>query len=157
MTKEPTNTEILTFLRDNVATKEDLCALGERLDARIDSLESRIDSVESRMATKEDLHELESRMASKEDLHELESRMASKEDLRELESRMATKDDLKVLDHGLKNFTGDRLADLEGSLVARQRKHDNKMNKLLDVMEEHALLPKEDIARVRGVQVFSAH
>ena len=55
---------------ENLATKDDLTDLEERMTAR--------------MATKDDLADLESRMATKEDLADLESRMATKSEVEQL-------------------------------------------------------------------------
>ena len=69
---------------ENVATKDDLAGIEERMATK-DDLE--------RFATKEDLADLEKRMASKDDLADLEKRMASKEDLKAL----ATKNEVEQL------------------------------------------------------------
>jgi len=90
----------------NVATKDDIRALEERMATKEDvaAVREEVKRLEERMAAKEDVKALEARMATKDDLKALEARMATKEDLQRfatkedlkaLEARMATKDDLE--------------------------------------------------------------
>lgn len=67
--------EIVTFMRDRMATKEDLAELEGRMNTRMDG-------IEDRMATKEDLSELESRMATKDDIR------AVRADIKGLDDRL---------------------------------------------------------------------
>ena len=60
-------TEIVIYLKDNMATKDDVIAL-----------EARVSTIENNMATKDDLRALEARMATKDDLKAQETRMVSK-------------------------------------------------------------------------------
>ncbi|HEU5226237.1 MAG TPA: hypothetical protein VFU49_00390 [Ktedonobacteraceae bacterium] len=92
----------LDRLEANMASKEDLASLGDRLKGDMASLESR-------MASKEDLASLEDRI--KGDMASLESRMASKEDLASLEGRL--KGDMVSLEDRLR---GD-MASLEGRIL----------------------------------------
>ena len=67
--KDVTNEELLEFLKDNVATKEDLKAL-----------EVRMESVESKMATKEDLEQLATKAELQEGLDNLETKLSKRLD-----------------------------------------------------------------------------
>ncbi|HLC69661.1 MAG TPA: hypothetical protein VJH75_01290 [Patescibacteria group bacterium] len=49
--------EMVSFIKDNGPTKEDLQAAEKRLDGRIDKVEARLTRVESQMVTKEYLDE----------------------------------------------------------------------------------------------------
>jgi hypothetical protein len=46
--------DMLTHVVKHMATKDDLAAVGTRLDRRIDKLDAKIDSVESKLAAKID-------------------------------------------------------------------------------------------------------
>jgi len=79
----------------NVATKDDIRALEERMATKEDvaAVREEVKRLEERMATKEDVKALEARMATKEDLE----RFATKEDIRRLENKMATKEQVESL------------------------------------------------------------
>lgn len=53
-----------------------------------------------------------------------------------------------------KDFLSNKLADLEGVVVTRQRKQDNKTNRILEALEKFDVLPKEEIEQIRAIHVF---
>lgn len=69
------------------------------------------------------------------------------------------RDDVEHLKHTVinlpnKSYLDDKLADLEGSVVASLRKEDNKLNRLVESLEKFKVLPKEELDLVRNIQVF---
>lgn len=71
-----------------------------------------------------------------------------------IEKRMATKEDLRVLEQKIIDHVDDRVADLEGTLVTRERKADQKVNLIIDILERHQVGTSDEIARVRQVKLF---
>ena len=56
--KDPSNAELLEFIQENVATKEDL----KPLETKVDRLHNRVSKIEQNMATKDDLRAAEDRL-----------------------------------------------------------------------------------------------
>ncbi len=84
-------------------------------------------------------------VSTNEILDFLQEHMVTKAELRiEL-----NKQKLEILDH-----VDDKLADLEGSVVVRQRQQENKVNKILDLLERHKLAPVEEIRAIKQISVF---
>jgi len=55
-----------------------------------------------------------------------------------------------------KDYLDDKLAELEGSTVVRQRKQDKKMNLMAELLREKKLFSDDDIKRLADIQVFPA-
>ena len=53
-----------------------------------------------------------------------------------------------------KSYLDDKLADLEGGLVTKLRKEDEKLNRLAGMLKEKKLLNDADIAELQRLQVF---
>ena len=64
-------------------------------------------------------------------------------DIKEMRSTMVTK-----------SYLDDKLADLEGSVVVRQRKEDRKVNLLIDLLQQKSILAETDVQTLREIQVF---
>ena len=84
--------EMVTFIRDNAATKEDL---KNEIDQLRQETRADIKQVRAEMATKEDIKKVRAEMATKEDLKKVRAEMATKEDLKKVRAEMATKKDIK--------------------------------------------------------------
>lgn len=63
--------------------------------------------------------------------------------LDKIESQMVTK-----------SYLDDKLADLEGTVVVRQRKEDQKVNLLIDLLRRKSVLEKADVDQLQEFQVF---
>lgn len=53
-----------------------------------------------------------------------------------------------------KSYLDDKLADLEGNLVTKLRKEDEKMNRLIDVLHDKSILSEQDVEQLRQFQIF---
>lgn len=53
-----------------------------------------------------------------------------------------------------KSYLDDKLADLEGSVVVRQRKEDKKLNLLIDFLRQKNILEEKEIKMLKDFQVF---
>lgn len=53
-----------------------------------------------------------------------------------------------------KSYLDDKLADLEGTVIVRQRKEDQKVNLLIDLVRKRAVLKEDDVRSLREIQVF---
>lgn len=53
-----------------------------------------------------------------------------------------------------KAYLDDKLADLEGSVIVRQRKEDQKVNLLIDILQRKSILESTDIQTLKQIQVF---
>lgn len=71
-----------------------------------------------------------------------------------MEKQMATKQDLRQFEQKIIDKMSDGFADMEGFVVSRQRKGDQKVNLILDILERHKVAPKEEIERVRRIRLF---
>jgi len=60
----------------------------------------------------------------------------------------------KVVNLPDKAFLADKLADLEGSVIVRQKKEDEKVNLLIKILHKQAILRDEDIKSLEQIQVF---
>lgn len=103
---------------------------------------------------------MEKETTTNEIMEFLRGHMVTKEDFNGLDSKVNSLDE-KV--NGLsktvnnlpdKDFLTDKMADLEGAAVARQRKQDNKTNRILEALEKFEVLPKEEVDRIRAIHVF---
>lgn len=65
--------------------------------------------------------------------------------LKRVESQMVTKE-----------YLDDKLAELEGSTIVRQRKQDKKMNLMAELLKEKQVFNADDIKRLGEIQVFPA-
>ena len=128
-----------TCMNDQVSTNDILEAVNaassetqkqfDAIQGKLDSLEGRFDSLEGRFDS------LEGRVGS------IEGQMATKQDIREFQ--------LHIIDKMSEGF-----ADLEGVMVSRQRKEDQKVNLILDLLERHKVAPLEEIEHVRSIRLF---
>lgn len=76
--------------------------------------------------------------------------MATKEDLEGVRKEIKTSEQ-KVMDHVDRSMGG-----LEGGLNVKQRKVDEKVDLVVDVLENHELATDEELQQIRDVQVFPA-
>jgi len=53
-----------------------------------------------------------------------------------------------------KSYIDDKLADLEGGLVTKLRKEDEKVNRLAEILKAKNVLSESDIAELKKLQVF---
>ena len=53
-----------------------------------------------------------------------------------------------------KAYLDDKLVDLEGSVIIRQRKEDQKMNRPIDILHDKAVLADSDVASPQEIEVF---
>lgn len=54
-----------------------------------------------------------------------------------------------------KSYLDDKLADLEGNLISKLRKEDEKLNRLIEVLESKSVLTREDTEQFKEYQIFS--
>lgn len=66
-----------------------------------------------------------------------------KSDIKEVKSSMATK-----------GYLDDKFADLEGGVIARQKKQDQKVNTLVNILKERDLINEQDIKRLKEFRIF---
>lgn len=64
-------------------------------------------------------------------------------DIEKIKSEMVTK-----------SYLDDKLADIEGQLIGKLRKGDNKVNRLIEVLHNKSVLSNEDVARLNEFQMF---
>lgn len=77
---------------------------------------------------------------------------ASKVELENLKNEvMAIKSEMVT-----KSYLDDKLADLEGSVIVRQRKEDRKVNLLIDFLKKKKILGKQEVKMLQEFQVFPA-
>ena len=55
-----------------------------------------------------------------------------------------------------KSYLDNKLADLEGSVIVRQRKEDQKVNLLIDLLQRKSVLEASDVRSLREIEVFPA-
>lgn len=53
-----------------------------------------------------------------------------------------------------KGYLSDKLADLEGTLVVRQRKEDKKVNLLIEFLKNRKILSDNEVDMLQNIQVF---
>jgi len=53
-----------------------------------------------------------------------------------------------------KSYLDDKLADLEGLVIVRQRKEDKKVNLLVEFLQKKNILEKEEVKMLKEIQVF---
>lgn len=53
-----------------------------------------------------------------------------------------------------KSYLDDKLADLEGNLISKLRKEDEKVNRLIEILKNKSLLTAEDIQQFKEFQIF---
>ena len=53
-----------------------------------------------------------------------------------------------------KSYLDDKLADLEGGLIAKLRKEDEKVNRLVEIMMQKKLLTENEVRQLSELQVF---
>lgn len=56
-----------------------------------------------------------------------------------------------------KSYLDDKLAELEGTVIVRQRKEDQKVNLLIDLLQRKSILAETDIRQLKEIQVFPTH
>ncbi|MFC1788001.1 hypothetical protein ACFLZY_02170 [Patescibacteria group bacterium] len=86
----------------------------------------------------------------------LKDHMVTKGELVETESRILdkTKGEINRLEQKIIDKMDEKFADLEGTVIARQRKQDNKVNKILELIERHDLAPSNEIQAIREINIF---
>ena len=63
--------------------------------------------------------------------------------LTKIESQMVTKE-----------YLDDKLADLKGDLVAKVRLEDEKVNKTIDLLDKHEIIPGDELKAVKDIELF---
>jgi hypothetical protein len=122
--------EILSAVRQEASAnrQEILEAIGtfaEQVDLRFERIEGDLSSL-------------------KKDVSSLKTDMSSmKTDMVSVKSQMVTK-----------SYLDDKLADLKGDMVSMLRKEDKKVNKLIDVLAEKAVLTPGEAKQVLANKVF---
>ena len=53
-----------------------------------------------------------------------------------------------------KSYLDDKIAGLEGGLITKLRKEDDKMNRLLEIMKQKNLLSESEVAELANLVVF---
>lgn len=53
-----------------------------------------------------------------------------------------------------KAYLDDKLADLEGGMISKLRKEDEKVNKIIALMKKHKLVPEQELAELDDLNVF---
>ena len=53
-----------------------------------------------------------------------------------------------------KSYLDDKLADLEGSTIVRQRKEDKKVNLLIEFLQKKNILQEDEIKMLKDFQIF---
>jgi predicted RNase H-like nuclease (RuvC/YqgF family) len=53
-----------------------------------------------------------------------------------------------------KSYLDDKLADLEGGVMARLRKEDTKVNRLVDMLKNKRVLTEQEVSQLAELQVF---
>ena len=53
-----------------------------------------------------------------------------------------------------KSYLDDKIAELEGGLITKLRKEDDKVNRLLEIMKQKSLLSESEVAELVGLQIF---
>jgi len=54
-----------------------------------------------------------------------------------------------------KSYLDDKFADLEGSVIVRQRKEDKKINLLIEFLQKKKILEEDEIKMLKDFQIFS--
>lgn len=55
-----------------------------------------------------------------------------------------------------KTYLDDKLADLEGNLIVRQRKEDQKVNRLIEMLQNKKVLEETEVKQLHEFQIFPA-
>ena len=53
-----------------------------------------------------------------------------------------------------KSYLDDKLADLEGNLISKLRKEDEKLNRLIEILQNKSVLSSEDTKQFQEFQIF---
>lgn len=53
-----------------------------------------------------------------------------------------------------KSYVDDKFAELEGTLITKLRKEDQKVNRLLEMMKQKKLLSESEVAELSSLEVF---
>ena len=127
MSEHPTNADMMRFLIQNMATKEELGVMNAEIRSLREGMATKEDL--GRMATKEDL----GRMATKEDL----GCMATKEDL----GRMATKEDLGCM--ATKENLGRMVTKEDLECMATKEDLENVQHEIMVFLKEYMVTKDE--------------
>src|SRR3989344_6629990 len=71
----------------------------------------------------------------------------------ELNNKVSSLED-KVSQLPTKSYLDDKLADLEGGLITKLRKEDQKMNRLVDMLKQKEVLNDSDLKELKNLQIF---
>ncbi|MCX6745491.1 MAG: hypothetical protein NTX00_00560 [Candidatus Parcubacteria bacterium] len=63
--------------------------------------------------------------------------------LNRIESQMVTK-----------SYLDDKLADLEGGVISKLRKEDEKVNRIISLLKKHKVVPQADLDDLDNLQIF---
>ncbi|MFA5187935.1 MAG: hypothetical protein WC460_01070 [Patescibacteria group bacterium] len=63
--------------------------------------------------------------------------------LNSVESQMVTK-----------SYLDDKLADLEGGVISKLRKEDEKVNRIISLLKKHKVVPSADLEDLDNLQIF---
>ena len=106
--------------------------------------------LQEHMVTKTDLDNRLKDFVTKEYLDEGLKGFATKEDLK----GFVTKEDLNIFKFELLDRIDDKFADYSGENILRQRKQDRKVNKIVDSLEAHKVVPSDEIHAIRSIKIF---
>ena len=56
-----------------------------------------------------------------------------------------------------KSYLDDKMAELEGGVIVRQRKEDKKVNLLIELLQSKSVLAETDVKQLKEIQVFPTH
>lgn len=122
-------------MNDQVSTNDILEAINassSETQKQFDAIQGQIGSMQGQIGT------IENRLGSIEGQM---GQMMTKQEFREFQ--------LHIIDKMSEGF-----ADIEGVTVSRQRKEDQKVNLILDLLERHNIAPVEEIEHVRSIRLF---
>lgn len=122
---EPTLYDVLGAI-NTLSTDIDLRFDG--VDARLGTLEGRVDKIELQMVTKEDFKQELQKMVTKDHLTT---------ELAKMKVTMVTKDYLDA-----------KLADQKGDLIVMMRKEDNKITRVVGLLEHKKIFTKQEAASI---------
>ena len=53
-----------------------------------------------------------------------------------------------------KSYLDDKMADLEGGFVVKLRKEDEKVNRIIDLLKKHKVVPANELKDLDNLQIF---
>jgi len=53
-----------------------------------------------------------------------------------------------------KSYLDDKLADLEGGVISKLRKEDEKVNRIISLLKKHKVVPSAELEDLDNLQIF---